>query len=1032
MKHSTMLLRVVAAGLFLLGLQHAPAATVYVDATKFAVTGDGWKVETNLIARQTTWVRALHGAGGAFDSTANGTATVPEPGRYRVWVRYLQSLQHRGPFRVALATAGSEIAANDFDTTRKEEGVNLDYVWDSFEADLPAGPATVTISKAAKDTPDNYYTRAIDCLLLTTDLEAKPDNTLYGPQLYLRVTVGEGHEKPFYIHIFANYYRGPWYGHYALTRDELTATVQPVTANPSLFSDGDRSGWLNVTPLMYFDSGVNLTLSARYAYSQAAPRLNARFEIASAPEDGAVVKTIERDAWGSFRIIIPPDFARPEGADKFCTDLELAERYGKIADAMQWPTVGKPPERFPFFVVANLPTVPEQTHPYVPPVDRKTFDREWKTLGYFGYVNLRKTALHSTTWNTGVGTNYSCYTGVNRDAIRKAAQREADEFRATGKPLDNIAYAMTMDEPHGAPVEHVVTCPICGNAFRDWLRGLGVIPAELGVADWDAVQPVDDKQKVSAPALFYWTQRFRTRALSQFLRWQREALTEAYGADFPVNVNFSDGIVYVANIGCVGVDYFDLLASDDQNSLWSEDWANGSSTRQCTAYNSELMRSAARGPGQVLGQYLIGYSYRKPWAMKIYTASHAARDHKILNAYWYGPVWSAHEAGPPWQNHSIQARTESWYGNAEIVREIGGAEDLLYPAKKRQSEIAILYSSSADIWEMGWNYAYGFERMHTWLALAHRQIPVDFLSEQDVAEGSLKDYKVCYLAGTRLTRAAAAQLPQWVRRGGTLVLTAGAATRDEYNRPLAALDSIRPATLGELEEPGRYLNSGRYLDTLAVVDRVTLAEGGATLDVLSVKQALTPKGQAEVLGTFGDGSAAVVRGKAGRGTVYTEGFLPGIAYIRRALIARNELLEKAKAAGTLEDPIPDPAAVIPDEAILRRSGEPWQYPAEYREFVVAPALAANPKLPVECSVPLVDAVVMDSEAGSVVVLANYTLQPLAEVMLTVETLKPARRVESVHRGPIKFRKVGRNRISLMLPLQETDFVKVYTATRRGK
>src|SRR5215217_7235563 len=116
-----------------------------------------------------------------------------------------------------------------------------------------------------------------------------------------------------------------------------------------------------------------------------------------------------------------------------------------------------------------------------------------------------------------------------------------------------------------------------------------------------------------------------------------------------------------------------------------------------------------------------------------------------------------------------------WKAQAELVREIGGAEDLLLPAMPPAAEVAILYSSATDVWTAKGNLAYGFDRMHTWLALAHAQVPVDIVSEGAVAAGGLAKYKVCYLSGPNLTRAAADKLAHWVRAGGTLWLTAGAA-----------------------------------------------------------------------------------------------------------------------------------------------------------------------------------------------------------------------------------------------------------------
>src|SRR5207237_948347 len=126
----------------------------------------------------------------------------------------------------------------------------------------------------------------------------------------------------------------------------------------------------------------------------------------------------------------------------------------------------------------------------------------------------------------------------------------------------------------------------------------------------------------------------------------------------------------------------------------------------------------------------------------------------------------------------------------------GAIENELLKAAPAPAKVALLYSSSSDIWTVHDNLAYGFDRMHTWLALSHAQVPVDIVSEKQAATGALDNYQVCYLGGPNLTRAAAEKLKTWVENGGTLWLTAGAACRDEYNRNLAILNDILPAERG--------------------------------------------------------------------------------------------------------------------------------------------------------------------------------------------------------------------------------------------
>ncbi len=145
--------------------------------------------------------------------------------------------------------------------------------------------------------------------------------------------------------------------------------------------------------------------------------------------------------------------------------------------------------------------------------------------------------------------------------------------------------------------------------------------------------------------------------------------------------------------------------------------------------------------------------------------------------------------------------------------------------------------------------------------------------------------------------------------------------------------------------------------------------------------------------------------------------------MRKALIARNEILKKIPDINALPDPEPD--EVVSDQLLIKRAFEPWQYPAEYREFICMPVINAKVELPVRCSSALVDAVIMDSKKGSVVVLSNYTLQPVENLLLGIKVKGKVERIESVHMGEIKFKKKARNEISFSVPLRETDFIKIY-------
>jgi hypothetical protein len=698
-------------------------------------------------------------------------------------------------------------------------------------------------------------------------------------------------------------------------------------------------------------------------------------------------------------VVVPPDLTTPENRSRLLTDRDLAEEYGRRADAFAWPTFGKKPELFPFLVRA-LPAGGETR-----PVDAAVAARERKTLDYFGFTPESGRVIHGGVWKR----RDDSFSAPDLTAMTAEAARHAARFKAEGRSVKDVLSCRLTDEPTGQSAAFLATDPASVTAFRAWLKGMGKTPADLLVTDWDAVRPVPESKAKEFPALHYYTQRFRTRALGDFMATQRKVLEEAYGGSFPVVANFSDGAVYHANFYAQGVDYFELLEeSAGQNAVWGEDWANGSSTYQCAAFNVDLMRAAARKHGQPIGHFLISYAGRLPWDVKLKAVGEVARGVKTLDSFHYGPVWASHEGGPPWRSTSWAAKPDMWAAQAELVREIGAAEDLLVPAMPAPAEVAILYSSAADVWAAKGNQAYGFDRMHTWLALAHAQVPVDVVSEASVAAGGLAKYKVCYLSGPNLTRAAAAELADWVRAGGTLWLTAGAAARDEYDRPLATLGELLPAGRAAAAEGQPFRSSGRYLQNQKAADEVTA--GGVRAEVLSVRQGLTPRPGAEVLGRFNDGSAALVKAAAGKGIVYCAGFLPALAYIKAAQAARAE---------------------SPDRDVLARSANPWAFPAGVRDLILRPVRSAGVVPPVTCSVPVVDAVYMTCDRGAVVPLANYTLRPVEALTLTVRPGRPVVRVESARRGPLPFTAAG-GAVTVTLPLEATDFVKLYYALPGGK
>jgi len=994
----------------------AQAETHFIEAENFTVQGNGWKVSSGAQSRRASGVQTLHGASGAVDSTATHDFTVTEGGAWKIHVRLMNHPQYRAPFDVEVLSGQNIVAQATFDLKAHPKTDRWEYYWDSLSAELQPGKYTLRLRKHQNKNASSYV-RHVDCFYLTNDLKAQPNHLPYGPQTWMRITLREGHEGPVQIHVFADHYRSPWYAHYAISLDGVERGLNPKRKEARLV-DGQSTGWVNISEMVYQDSGARLVMYPAHTYHQHARRFNAIIELASEADDSKIVRRFEVDQQPStLNMIVPPNLLTEENIRLLSIDREHSMAIGALADANNWPTIGKKPNKFPFFVSAKIGAGT---------LASDVVDREIKTLNYFGFNagvdhpdfapgQKRHISLH------GIGWFYDkTFSNPDIEKHRARAKMLYEQQIKAGLTADQIAYAMLMDEPTGQSAAVLANDQPSIDAFRAWLKGKGLTPADLLVSSWDEVKPVVETSRSNFPALHYYTQQFRTVALGQYLALLKDMIHENWKADFPVNVNFSDGAVYYGNFYGQGVDYFALLRETNQNAIWSEDWSNRGSTYHNATYNVELMRAAAREKGQHLGQHLIVYAGRKGYDIRLKAVSEVARGVKVFDSYAYGPVWAGHDRSA-WQKN-----TSLWNDHASVIREIGAVEDLLMPAMPKPAQVAILYSSASDAWTLGVDNAPGFERMHTWLALTHAQIPVDIVHELQVENGLLEGYKVAYLNTPNITVGAAQKLADWVRNGGVLILTAGAGQFDEYNRPIDTLDKLLPFKRNNAQKIQPFLGAGRDLINLRPSGVVTV--GQSKVNLVSTKQTfenVRPAGQVIVTGRFEDGSPASVTVGVGKGRIIAQGFMPALDYIRQALQARIDAGQKDD-----EQAQPDDNQGIPgEEAILtlkpnEKSYNPWQYPEAVRQTITSPVTQAKLNLPIRCSVPLVDAVYMICDEGVVVPLANYTLEPIKSMTLELAVDKPIKEVRSVHQGVLEYTRVGSSHIRVTLPLDCTDFVTI--------
>jgi hypothetical protein len=249
----------------------------------------------------------------------------------------------------------------------------------------------------------------------------------------------------------------------------------------------------------------------------------------------------------------------------------------------------------------------------------------------------------------------------------------------------------------------------------------------------------------------------------------------------------------------------------------------------------------------------------------------------------------------------------TWKAMRTISGMAGLLEDDLLPARTETAPIAMLLSESSDVWEVEGKGQGAVEpgsvatnisqeeRKNIWYALRLAGYRVDLVTEDDVKEGLLKNYKVLYVCGQNLERKAGDVIKQWVNDGGILYATAGAARKDEFDEPSTAFDEL----LGRGAQKSYTRYHGPMRAKLELIfekplDRIemgtkpagnnVLANNFLQFDVIASKETFTPTATAQVLAQYAsDKSPAWVQQTTGKGMAYYIGALPAQAFIRKGL-----------------------------------------------------------------------------------------------------------------------------------------------------
>lgn len=528
-------------------------------------------------------------------------------------------------------------------------------------------------------------------------------------------------------------------------------------------------------------------------------------------------------------------------------------------------------------------------------------------------------------------------------------------------------------------------------AFRTWLQSRGVKPADVDPAagdDWNKVQynAAPDLAKTN-PRLFYFTQLYG----HQFGIQKQKELTQSIQKYLPnalIGANYSPhhGYHYLGHTHM----WVNMFREGGMTLPWSEDyiWQVPVGSQQVNFISLDLFRAGIRGkPQSKIQFYVMPHWGNTPasWRRQFY--GDLQHGMKIVDLFEFRPVQAAYT-----ENHADQPEMYAQIRSA--FHELGMMEDIVQAGQVRPGVAALWFSETSDIWDDG-RAPFSAGKRTLYIAVKHQQLALDFVVDQDAIDGALNQYKILYLADQHVSRAASQGIADWVKKGGLLFATAGAGMFDEFNAPNTILRDLLGVDQTSIEDAdkGALVFEKQDLQFLSPVDAVTASlapmRKEAQMPVISVRSRIQLKG-AQVKGTFADGSPAITfYQKPGfSGAAYYTAFLPGLTYFKPAIPLRP--WDRGSSEKSMTHFLPT------------------EFDGMVSELLSLPI--DEVQRPVLCSEPLVETSVIESKAGTLIPLVNWSRGPVEKLKVTLKLNVPFQKVTLASGKPVTVAKVGNQQV----------------------
>ncbi|HSH95249.1 MAG TPA: beta-galactosidase, partial [Roseimicrobium sp.] len=355
--------------------------------------------------------------------------------------------------------------------------------------------------------------------------------------------------------------------------------------------------------------------------------------------------------------------------------------------------------------------------------------------------------------------------------------------------------------------------------FQEWAKQkyetIDVSNAAWGAnfKSFEEIQPLEDMREIQPLGLRNDWIRFQHRLTAEWYNWLK---TEIKARDPKALVEvqlagnyFQPQKFKLHDCARVGIDEVDLYRNiTDITGIDFCTWYWGRFVYEQAGQHCDLLRSIAPDKPIINFEYGFGtYNSNSSWSADYMRASlwYSYLHGMAGNTAW---IWTVTELADESQLNTLARWPDRTETLGRTALELRRHADAIARFGRQKGEIAILYSAPSRWFDDQKNNEYYEQARRMWHAVSMVDAPFEFICDEQVGQGELKRFKVLLVpACTYVSDATYNKVREFVRNGGSIVMTAGSFGKDEYAKPRALSEPWKAVThlpaLLDRAEPSR-------------------------------------------------------------------------------------------------------------------------------------------------------------------------------------------------------------------------------------